>query len=109
MEKGLSNQEAYDKTLENCKDFLGNEDDEPLFWFALAETQWKVGKLIPEVKTKALDWLEKGGELALWNESKNSGKGWQKTLDKLRKKLETPQQNESVFEKKYSLIKTLGA
>jgi len=49
----LSNQEALEKTLADYQELIGT-DEEPLFWFALAETQWKVGRLTPEVKEKAL-------------------------------------------------------
>ena len=65
LEKQASNQEAYEKTLEKCKEYIGDQD-EPLFWFALAETQWRVGRLMPEVKAKAQDWIEKDGGLILW-------------------------------------------
>jgi len=46
----LSNQESYEKTLNMYQECIGDIDDEPLLWFALAETQWKVGRLMPEVK-----------------------------------------------------------
>lgn len=97
LEDQLSNQEAYEKTLEKCKEYIG-DDDEPLFWFALAETQWKVGRLMPEVKAKALEWIEKDGGMDIWEDSKNEG-GWKKTLEKLRTKLETKRQKEKLFRK----------
>ena len=39
---------------------MGDVEEEPLFWFALADTQWNYGRLLPEVKEQALAWLDKG-------------------------------------------------
>ena len=90
LQNGLGDQEAYEKTLLEMGECLEDEEEAPLFWYALAETQWKVGRLMPEVKEKALDWIEKGGGLSLWQESSTKGSGWQKTLDKLKVKLNSP-------------------
>lgn len=92
------NIEAYEFTLENYKECIGDED-EPLLWFALADTQWRMGRLIPEVKEKALLWIKKGGGLALWEESKNGGAGWKKTLGKLEDRLKAPQPPEKIIKK----------
>jgi len=90
IREGLSNEEAYEKILENLQDYI-KFDEEPLFWFALAETQWKVGRLRPDVKEKALEWIEKNGGLDVWEEENpKGGSGWKKTLQKLRDKLESP-------------------
>ena len=56
LEEGINNQNAYEKTLEVCKEYIDCPDEAPLFWYALAETQWKTGRLTNEVKTKALEW-----------------------------------------------------
>lgn len=98
LEKQASNQEAYEKTLEKYKEYIGDQD-EPLFWFALAETQWRVGRLMPEVKEKALGWMEKDGGLELWEESKDKDVRWEKTLEKLHVKLESEQPKEKRFRK----------
>ena len=86
----LSDEEAYKKTLDEYSECIGDNDEEPLFWFAMAESQWRVGRLLPEVKSKALEWIEKDGGLDLWLESKTKGAGWKKTLVKLKEKLESP-------------------
>ena len=91
LQEQLSNQEAYEKTYEMYKDCIGDIDEEPLFWFALAETQWKVGRLMPEVKVKALEWIEKEGGVLLWEDSPVGSSGWKKTLEKLKATLETEQ------------------
>lgn len=45
---------------------------------------------MPEIKKKALAWIDKGGGLELWTENKNGGSGWKKTLSKLKTELESP-------------------
>jgi hypothetical protein len=98
LREQLSNEEAYKKTMENNSEYIGNED-EPFFWYALADTQWEKGRLMPEVKEKALAWIEAGGGLELWEESANGGTGWKKTLQKLKLKLESPTPKEKKIRK----------
>lgn len=89
LQDQLCNEDAYQKTIEQFHEYIGNQD-EPFLWYALADTQWKTGRLMPEVKEKALKWIKQSGGLELWEESKNSGAGWKKTLEKLKNQLETP-------------------
>jgi hypothetical protein len=48
----------------------GGADDEPLFWLALADTQWTWGRLEKRVRTRALAVLREGGDLELWTDPK---------------------------------------
>jgi len=95
----LNNEEALKKTMEEYQDLIGDDDEEPLFWFALAETQWKIGRLTSEVKEKALEWISKDGCVALWEESGVSSEGWKKTLAGLKEKLESPMRSEKKIRK----------
>lgn len=56
---GKSVQDITDKLTEDYKSIMGDADEEPLFWWALADTQWNLGVLMPRVKEKALFWIEK--------------------------------------------------
>lgn len=56
---GKDAQEITDKLMEDYKSIMGDLDEEPLFWFALADTQWNLGVLLPVVKEKALYWINK--------------------------------------------------
>ena len=98
LQEGLGNEEAYTKTMEQYRDYICDQD-EPLFWFALAETQWKVGRLRPEVKTKALEWTEKNGYIDMWEENSKGAAGWEKTLQKLKEKLNSPMPREKKIKK----------
>lgn len=99
LRDGLSNQESYEKTLLEMETCLDDEDEAPLFWYAMAETQWKVGRLMPDVRDKALEWIEKEGGLSLWLESSSKGTGWKKTLSKLKEKLNSPMPPEKKLRK----------
>ena len=107
LKEQLSNQEAYEKTLKEYEEDTKDPEEAPLFWYALAETQWKVGRLMPEVKGKALEWIEKEGGMVLWEESKSGGSGWKKTLEKLRIKLETEQPKEKKIKKPVKINQNL--
>jgi len=99
LKKQLSNQDAYEKLFEEYGEYLDVPGEAPLFWYALADTQWKIGRLMPEVKTKALEWIAKDGGLDLWEDNKKGGAGWKNTLEKLRVKLESEQPKEKKIRK----------
>ena len=50
--------EITDQLLSDNNDILNDSNEAPFFWFALADTQWKHGVLLPMVKEKALWWIE---------------------------------------------------
>ena len=86
LKKQLSNEDAYKKTHEEFKELLGT-DEEPLFWYSIADTQWHLGRLMPEVKEKALSWISQKGGLELWEDSKKRKDNWMKTICELEEKL----------------------
>lgn len=100
----LNNEEAFQKVTEAYADRM-KTDEEPLVWYALADTQWKLGRLMPEVKEKALWWIENDGGLKFWEDSSNQGTGWKKTLEKLKAKLNTPQPPEKKIKKPAPFVK----
>lgn len=53
----FSDDEAHIKTKEFYKECFGT-DEEALFWYSLALTQWKLGRLTLESKEKALQLIE---------------------------------------------------
>ncbi len=57
LKKQYSSQDAYEQVKREYKEVFG-KDEEPIFWFALADTQWKTGRLTEDVKEKAFMYLE---------------------------------------------------
>ena len=43
-----------------------NNDEEPVFWCVIADTLWNLGLLDNEVKSKALYWIDLGGDIQRW-------------------------------------------
>jgi hypothetical protein len=91
LKKGLSDEEATVEIIKNSG-AIGDIDDEPVFWFALADCQWKAGRLLPEVKNKAIEWINKGSDQKKWlEESPKEAKVRTRVLADLKKELETEQ------------------
>lgn len=89
---GKSVQEITDKLMEDYKSIMGDLDEEPLFWFALADTQWNLGVLLPAVKEKALYWINKDSDMFNCQTIDMSEKVQRKkALDDLQAKLFSPQ------------------
>lgn len=99
LRRGKTNEEATQEIINNNQEIMGDVEEEPLFWFALADTQWNYGRLLPKVKEKALFFLSQDNESQRWKESgEKQLNAWRNTLDKLKEKLLSPQP----FEKKVS-------
>ena len=60
---GYTNEDITNELIDQDQSLFGDKEEEPLFWFALADTQWNYGRLLPSVKEKALLFLSKEGEL----------------------------------------------
>lgn len=100
LRRGKSNEETTKELILKYQELGGDPEEEPLFWFALADTQWNYGRLLPEVKEKALYFLGQDEELERWRESgEKQLKAWKNTLNKLEEKLRSPQPPEKKVSK----------
>ena len=87
--------DATQITRELTKSFreaLTDLDDRPNFWLALADVQWDMGRLLPEVKANALACLTEGSALlpgAQFSDKELAKR--RQVLEKLAVKLNTPQ------------------
>jgi hypothetical protein len=101
LREGYSGPKATAKLLRAWKEELGDEDDGPLFWLALAATQWQCGRLEARVKARALKVLANDSSLARWSEEGNGNALRQRraVLEKLRQQLLSPQPTEKPFRK----------
>jgi hypothetical protein len=87
---GLSNEEATKKLINDNKGLIDDVDDGPIFWFALADTQWKLGRLLPEVKDKAIQYIQDGEHVKTWfDQDPKLGLKRKTTLDELMNQLNT--------------------
>ena len=98
---GLSGPEATKRLVNEWSASLNDPDESPVFWLALAATQWKCGRLESHVLHQALNIIDNGLDLARWQ---SNPKGYTKrkiVLDKLRAELTSPQPAEKRISKRF--------
>jgi Domain of unknown function (DUF4259) len=91
---GLSSEEAMGRLLKSFDDYLGDDEDtEKLFWIALAAAQYETGRLLPEVRDRALAIIEAGGDVNRWLEDGDEvlARQRQRVLERFAEKLRGPQ------------------
>lgn len=88
---GESNISATQKIIDSYYYELQDCEDAPIFWFALADTQWRYGRLLDEVKEQALTYIENETDLISWQDNKSLYNKRKQTLEKLKQKLLSPQ------------------
>jgi hypothetical protein len=101
LTEGYSGPKATALLLRDWRETLAEEDDAPIFWLALAATQWQCGRLEARVKAKALRIIHQGSSLARWAEGDPmSLKRRQAALEKLGRQLHSPQPSPKEFRKR---------
>lgn len=68
---------------------LNDTDEGPVFWLALADTQWQHGCLSEEVKAAALEVIDSGSDLRRWEGSPMLARR-RTVLQRLKKKRQNP-------------------
>lgn len=100
LKNGLKNEEALEQIIDEYKSTIEDSDEAPVFWLALADTMWKLGRLTEKVKKEA----KKNIKLNLknWKQevSKEEYKKRETELQKLMEKLNSNMPKEKNFIKK---------
>ena len=94
LKRRLDSNELTQNMLSKFANYIDDEENGPLFWFALADTQWKYGRLLPFVKEKALEYINSCSDLKRWQEEGELLKQWIIILDELKQQLTSPQPQE---------------
>jgi len=84
--EGLSPTAAVDRLMSEYASSLGDSHEEPVFWLALADAGWKLGRLDERVRQNALRIIDNGRDLARWESARDRQKRGQ-VLAKLRGQL----------------------
>lgn len=103
LKNGDSNELAYKKTYNEFVEVLGT-DEESLFWYSLADTQWNVGRLMPEVREKALGYISTNDLRFLDDADSKVEEKWKQEVEKLKIKLESPMPDEKRFSQPVKFI-----
>jgi hypothetical protein len=98
---GLSGPEATKKLLREWSESLKDADEAPVFWLALAATQWKYGRLEPQVLRQALNAIDGGSDLSRWDADSKDYRKRRAVLDKLRTQLTSSQPPEKPVRKRF--------
>jgi hypothetical protein len=98
---GLTGPEATNALLREWSASLNDPDESPVFWMALAVTQWKCGRLELQVLQQALNVIDGGSDLARWESGSKDFKKRKVVLEKLHAQLTSPQPPEKRISKRF--------
>ena len=103
MREGNTLEEAIGK-ISSAFQLDGDPKEDPDVekgWFAIADVLWRYGRLTPEIKEKALSFLNDSEDLKFWEEDNpRLAPKRKKELEKLKEKLESEQPPQKKFGKK---------
>ena len=97
---GVSGPEATDRLLRNWNPD-GDPDLAPVFWLAIAVTQWKCGRLEQRVKDRAIQVIDDGTAMRPWKNSGALEKKRAVVLEKTKQLLKSPQPASRKIAKKF--------
>lgn len=91
LKRGKTTVEITDQLMAKHAYTLENSDEAPIFWFALADTQWDLGILLPFVREQALKWLAEGSNQKRWEEENaKAAVARKRALQDIEQKLNSP-------------------
>ncbi len=92
LRSGVDGAKATDRFLKEWKGAMKDSDDGPVIWFALADTQWTLGRLEDRVRDAVIKIIDDGSSLDRWHEAgAKLAKKREAVLLALKKKLLSPQ------------------
>jgi hypothetical protein len=92
IEDGVEDAEATRSTLAKFRGYFDDPESGPVCILALAVTQSKIGRLDPDIRSRALAAIDSGAELAIWErEDPKSLPKRRAVLEKARVQLTGPQ------------------
>jgi hypothetical protein len=101
--EGMSSEEATKFLIENNDEAESSEDEASVFWLSLAAVQWQTGRLLEEVKQKAIEVIDTDADLKRWELEGDERlvTKRKKELIKLKEKLLSPQPQQKKIAKVY--------
>lgn len=89
LSSGLTAPAATKSIIQSWAAEINDADEGPVFWLALAATQWKYGCLEHEVQTNAIEIIDRGLDLQRWEGAAQARR--RTVLSLLKEKLLSPQ------------------
>lgn len=106
--EGLSGERATDRVLAEWADQLEDADVGPVFWLALADTQYRCGRLEERVKRRALEVIDSGRDLLRWGDNPADRRRRQRALERLRERLCGPPRSPVRVRKRHRAPRRFG-
>ena len=72
--QGLSGDEALERLSSQYASSLSDSDEAPVFWLAVADTAWRLGRPQERATAEALRVIETGADLRRWADAKGRSK-----------------------------------
>lgn len=92
MKSGKTVRAITEKMINDYQCIMNDPIEETVFWLALADTQWNYGVLLPDVKQKALDLIDRTAvQMSISEELLGSAARIKNDFDSFRAKLLSPQ------------------
>lgn len=90
--EGATVEDATSQLIRGYEGTLADMDESKVFWLALAAAQMETGRLLAEVRDRALTIIDEGGDVARWAEQDgNLARQRERVLARLAEKLRGPQ------------------
>lgn len=91
--EGVTSEEATARVKIAFASAIADPGEARKFWIILAVVQWSCGRLLAEVKDRALEAIDAGGDLEEWRETSNPRQvaARQRVLEKARQQVCSPQ------------------
>jgi hypothetical protein len=96
---GFTNEETLEKIIVNYNGDDPEDEDYPIFWISLACIQWDLGRLLENVKTKAIDCIDNPKYLEIWESDLKLLEKRKQVLKETKEKLLSPQPPEKKIQK----------
>lgn len=105
---GMWGADATDALVAEWGDALLDSDEAAAFWLALADTQWKIGRLEDRVRDRALELIASGEDLARFAHDRQLHDRRTKVLAELDAQLRSPQRAPTRLKKPFRSVSPVG-
>jgi hypothetical protein len=105
---GMSGEAATDELLAQWAEVLDDPDERCPFWLALADTQWRVGRLEDRVRDRALQIIADGSDLARFDHDDTLSTRRGKVLRELGDRIASPQRSPTRIQPVFRSISPVG-
>jgi hypothetical protein len=105
---GMAGDAATDALEAEWGDALLDPDEAAAFWLALADTQWKVGRLEDRVRDRVLALIASGVDLARFDHDRRLHERRVKVLAELEAQLRSPQRKPTRIKRPFRSVSPVG-